>query len=88
MIVDVASVLPELRELPATVLTLSLQVLLHSALLPMRGLLHVPPEQSLLEELFTTNVTPENANTHLHMQKTHMPKTSASIGVSKDRKQK
>lgn len=66
MIVDVASVLPELRELPATVLALSLQVLLHSALLPVRGFLHVPPEQSLLEELLSTDVTSDDTNKGRH----------------------
>lgn len=62
MVVDVASVLSELSELSSTLLTLPLQVLLYSALLPMSGFLHVPPEQSLLKELFPTNVTPEDTN--------------------------
>jgi len=64
VVVDVASVLSELSELPATLLTLSLQVLLHSALLAVRCFLHVPPEQSFLEELLPTHVTPEDTQTH------------------------
>lgn len=59
MVVDVAPVLPQLGELPSTVLTLPLQVLLDAALLPVGGFLHVPPEQSLLKELLPTHVTPE-----------------------------
>lgn len=74
MVVDVASVLPELRELPATVLALSLQILLHSALLPVRGFLHVPPEQSLLEELLSTDVTSDDTNKGRHC-KAHNAKT-------------
>ena len=53
-----APVLSELGELPAAVLADPLQVLLHTPLLPVRRLLHVPPEQGLLEELLTTHVTP------------------------------
>lgn len=63
MVVDVPPVLSELSELPATLLTLSLQVLLHSALLAVRGFLHVPPEQSLLKELLPADVTPEDTET-------------------------
>lgn len=59
VVVDVASVLSELSELPATLLTLPLQVLLHPAFLPVRGLFHMPPEQSLLKKLLPTDVTPE-----------------------------
>lgn len=58
MVVDVAPVLPQLGKLPAALLALPLQVLLDAALLPVRGLLHVPPEQSLLVELLPTHVTP------------------------------
>lgn len=64
VVVDMASVLPELSELPPTLLTLPLQVLLHPALLAMRGFLHVPPEQSLLKELLSTHVTPEDIPGH------------------------
>lgn len=62
MVVDVASVLPELSELPSTLLTLSLQVLLYSALLPVRGFFNVSPEQSLLKELLPTHVAPDETN--------------------------
>lgn len=58
MVVDVASVLAELRELPPTLLALPHQVLLDPALLPVSGFLHVPPEQSLLVKLLSTHVTP------------------------------
>lgn len=58
MVVDVAPVLPQLGELPAALLALPLQVLLHAALLAVRGLLHVPPVQGLLVELLPTHVTP------------------------------
>lgn len=58
MVVHMAAVLSKLSELPAAVFTLPFQVLLHSALLSMRGLFHVPPEQSLLKELLPTHVTP------------------------------
>lgn len=44
MVVHVAAVLSELREFPAAVFTLPFQVLLHSALLSMGGLFHMPPE--------------------------------------------
>lgn len=44
MVVHVATILSELSELPAAVFTLPFQVLLHSALLSMGGLLHMPPE--------------------------------------------
>lgn len=64
MVVDVAPILSKLSELPATLLTLSLQVLLHSALLPMCCFLHMPPEQSLLKELLPTHITPVEANKH------------------------
>lgn len=64
VVVDMASVLPELSELPPTLLALSLQVLLHTALLAMCGFLHVPPEQSLLKELLSTHVTPEDIPGH------------------------
>ena len=60
VVVDVASVLSQLSELPSTLLTLPLQVLLHSALLPVRGFLHMPPEQSFLKELLPTHITPED----------------------------
>lgn len=53
-----APVLPQLGELPAALLALPLQVLLHAALLAVRGLLHVPPVQGLLVELLPTHVTP------------------------------
>lgn len=59
VVVDVAPVLPQLSELPPTLLALSLQVLLDSAFLPVRGLLHVSPEQRLLEELLPAHVAPE-----------------------------
>lgn len=59
MVVDVASILSELSELSATLLTLPLQVLLYSALLPVCGLFNVSPEQSLLKELLPTHITPE-----------------------------
>lgn len=62
MVVDMASVLSELSELPPTLLTLPLQVLLYSAFLPVRGFLHVPPEQSLLKELLPTHITPVETN--------------------------
>lgn len=58
MVVDVASVLAELSELPSTLLALPHQVLLDPALLPVRGFLHVPPEQSLFVKLLSTHVTP------------------------------
>lgn len=58
MVVHVPAVLSELSKLPPTVLTLPFQVLLHSALLSMGGLLHMSPEQSLLEELLPTDITP------------------------------
>lgn len=58
VVVDVAPVLPQLGELPAALLALALQVLLHAALLAVRGLLHVPPVQGLLVELLPTHVTP------------------------------
>lgn len=63
MVVDVAPVLSELSELPATLLTLPLQVLLHPALLAVRGFLHVSPEQGFLEELLPAHVTPEDTDT-------------------------
>lgn len=62
MVVDVTSVLSELSELPSALLTLSLQVLLYSALLPVRGFFDVPPEQSLLKELLPTHITPDEKN--------------------------
>lgn len=62
VVVDVASVLSELSELPSTLLTLSLQVLLYSALLPVRGFFNVSPEQSLLKELLPTHVAPGDTN--------------------------
>lgn len=62
VVVDMASVLSELSELPPTLLTLPLQVLLYSAFLPVRGFLHVPPEQSLLKELLPTHITPVETN--------------------------
>lgn len=58
MVVHVAAVLSELSELPAAVFTLPFQVLLHSALLSMGGLLDMPPEQGLLKELLPTHITP------------------------------
>ena len=64
VVVDVAPVLSELGELPAAVLADPLQVLLHTALLPVRRLLHVPPEQGLLKELLTTHGTPGGRETH------------------------
>lgn len=76
MVVDVASVLPELRKLSPTLLTLPLQVLFYSALLPVRGFLHVPPEKSLLKELLSTHVTPEETN----MINTQIPVVSSLIG--------
>lgn len=62
MVVDVAPVLAELGELPATLLALPHQVLFDPALLPVSGFLHVSPEQSLLIKLLSTHVTP--ARTH------------------------
>lgn len=58
MVVDVASVLSELAELPPTLLTLPHQVLLDPALLAVSGFLDVPPEQSLFVELLPTHVAP------------------------------
>lgn len=58
MVVDVASVLAELSELPPTLLALPHQVLLDPALLPVSGFLYVPPEQSLFVKLLSTHVTP------------------------------
>lgn len=63
MVVDVASVLAELSELPPTLLALPHQVLLHPALLPVSGFLDVSPEQGLLIKLLSTHVTP--AKTYL-----------------------
>lgn len=63
VVVDVTPVLSELSELPATVFTLPLQVLLHSALFTVRGLLHVSPEQSLLKKLLPAHITPEETQT-------------------------
>lgn len=65
VVVDVASILPELGEFSPTLLTLPLQVLLYSALLPVRGLFNVSPEQSLLKELLPTHITSEEANKHV-----------------------
>lgn len=62
MVVDVAPVLSQLGKFSSTLLTLSLQVLFDSALLPMCGLLHVSPEQGLLVELFPAHVTPKDTN--------------------------
>lgn len=77
MVVDVAPVLSELSELPPALLTLPLQVLLHSALLPVRGFLHVPPEQSLLKELLPAHVTPEETKeTQLEQIPKHSEKKS------------
>lgn len=44
VVVDVTPVLSELSELPSALLTLSLQVLLYSALLPVCGFFNVSPE--------------------------------------------
>lgn len=63
MVVYVTSVLSQLSKLPPAVLTLSLQVLLYSAFLPMCGFLDVPPEQSLLKELLPAHVTPKETDT-------------------------
>lgn len=69
VVVYVASVLSQLSELPPTLLALPLQVLLDSAFLPVRGFLDVPPEQSLLEELLPTHVTPEERENWVSMQR-------------------
>lgn len=66
MVVDVASILSELSEFPPTLLTLPLQVLLDSALLTVRGLFDMSPEQSLLKELLPTHVTPTDTQTFFH----------------------
>lgn len=62
MVVHVAAVLSELSEFSTAVFALPIQVLLHSALLSMSGLLHMPPEQSLLKELLPTHITPERGH--------------------------
>lgn len=67
MVVDVASVLAELSELPPTLLALPHQVLLDTALFPVRGFLYVPPEQSLFIKLLSTHVTPARTYT-INMQ--------------------
>lgn len=60
-----AAVFSELGELPPTVFTLSLQVLLHSALLSMSGFFHMASEQGLLKELLPTHITPAKDKTHV-----------------------
>lgn len=72
MVVHVAAILSELGELPAAVFALPFQVLLHSALLSMGGLLHMPPEQSLLKELLPTHITPNEE---------HKDLSTPSIGI-------
>lgn len=77
MVVDVAPVFSELGELPATLLTLPLQVLLDSAFLPVRGLFDVSPEQGLLKELLPTHVAP--VHTHIYTHR-HVSHAAASTG--------
>lgn len=63
MVVDVASVFPELGKRPPTLLALPHQVLFDPALLPVSGFLYMSPEQSLFIKLLSTHVTP--ARTYL-----------------------
>lgn len=64
VIINVAAVLSKLCEPPPTVFTLSLQVLLHSALLSMSGFLDMPSKQGLLKELLPTHITPAKRTKH------------------------
>lgn len=70
MVVDVASVLSQLTELPPALLTLPHQVLLDPALLAVSGFLDVPPEQSLFVKLLSAHVTPARTYTiNMHLIK-------------------
>lgn len=81
MVVHVAAVLSELSELPAAVFTLPFQVLLHSTLLSMGGLLHMPSEQSLLKELLPTDITPNQEQRLIESQYRNQDTKDLRLGL-------